>query len=283
MENLKSFINYILVPIVTITTGLLVVYVDVQVKENDYEISQRDLALRQQMAAAEHENKARDLAINKKLSELDLVIRESKEQREERESNQKFNLRIYDIVSESLEQKDEKKQEAARAFIIVMVEEPLRTSLLSVLEQGAEPAVQKKINKILSEETQFNEQLAELPQKVTDSQPSYAWEEWDFDIFWCSTSGEKARDQARLIAEQLLAEQARGRVRVRELPASKNAQTGYKAAGYEIRRNSNEIEVAEALAKLGNRALQAEKIHFNFRTTTQPTPWYISTFICPSS
>lgn len=283
MENLKSFINYILVPMVTIATGLLVVYVDVQVKDNDFEISQRDLALKQQMATADSENKARDLAINKKLSELDLVIRESKELREERESNQKFNLRIYDIVSESLEQKDEKKQEAAKAFIVVMVDEPLRTSLLSVLEQGAEPAVQKKINKILAAETQFNEQLAELPQKQADSQPSYTWEAWDFDIFWCSSSGEKARNQARLIAEQLLAEQAQGRIRVRELPASKNAQSGYKAAGYEIRRNSNEVEVAEALAKLGNLVLQADKINFNFRTTTQPTPWYVSTFICPSS
>ncbi len=65
MENLKSFINYILVPMVTIATGLLVVYVDVQVKDNDFEISQRDLALKQQMATADSENKARDLAIIK--------------------------------------------------------------------------------------------------------------------------------------------------------------------------------------------------------------------------
>ncbi len=283
MEKIKSFINYILVPVVTITTGLLVVYVDTQVKNNDYEISRRDLELKQQMAVADRENKARDLAINKKLNDLDLVIRESKEQREERESNQKFNLKIYDIVSESLEQKDEKKQEAAKAFIVVMVEEPLRTSLLSVLEEEAEPPVQKKINKILSEETLFKEQVAELPQKKTDSQPSFAWDQWDFDIFWCSSSGSQAKEQAQLIAEQLLAEQAKGRIRVRELPASKNAQSGYRASGYEIRRNTNEIEVAEALGELGNTILQKHKVNFTFRTTTQPTAWYVSTFVCPGS
>ena len=267
----------------TIATGLLVVYVDIQVKDNDYEISKRDIELKKQMAIAEKERKARDMAINKKLSDLDFVIRESKEQREERESNQKFNLKIYDIVSESLEKKDEKKQEAAKAFIVVMVEEPLRTSLLGVLEAGGEPPIQKKINKILSEETRFNEQVAEVTQKKTDIQPSYSWDEWDFDIFWCSSSGLKAKDQAQLIAERLLAEQAKGRVRVRELPASKNAQTGYRASGYEIRRNTDEIEVAKALGQLGNTVLQKHKVNFTFRTTTQPTSWYVSAFVCPDS
>ena len=164
-----------------------------------------------------------------------------------------------------------------------MVEEPLRTSLLSVLEERAEPPVQKKINKILSEETQFKEQVAEVPQKKTDLQPSYTWDDWDFDIFWCSSSGLKAKGQAQLIAERLLAEQAKGRVRVRELPASKNSQRGYRASGYEIRRNTNEIDVAKALGKLGNTDLQKHKVNFVFRTTTQPTSWYVSTFVCPSS
>ena len=217
------------------------------------------------------------------MADLDQVMRESKDQREERESNQKFNLKIYDIVTDSLEKKDEKKQAAAKAFIVVMVEEPLRTSLLSVLEQGAESRIKKEVSRILSEEMRFKEEISATLVNKDKIQPSYTWADWDFDIFWCASSGIVAESQATLIAERLIAEEAKGRIRVRKLPESKNAQNGYRAFGYEIRRNSNEINVADALGQLSNGVLDNNKIKFTYRTTTQKTPWYISTFICPSS
>ncbi len=275
--------TYILVPIVTVITGALVVFVDHEVGKSNQEISRMEISLKEQVSHIEAKAKERDLAIKQQLADLDQVMRESKEQREERESNQKFNLKIYDIVTDSLEKKDEKKQAAAKAFVVVMVEEPLRTSLLGVLEQGAESEVKKEVSRILSEETRFNEEVSVTPDKKEDIQPSYSWADWDFDIFWCASSGTAAKSQATSIAERLVAEKAKGRVRVRELPESKNAQKGYRAFGYEIRRNSNEFEVADALGQLSENVLGSSKVKFTYRTTTQNTPWYVSTFICPSS
>ena len=276
MEKIKNFVTYILVPLITVFTGSLVVFVD-------REISRMDISLKEQVSQIEAKAKERDLAIKQQLADLDQVMRESKDQREERESNQKFNLKIYDIVTDSLEKKDEKKQAAAKAFIVVMVEEPLRTSLLSVLEQGAESRIKKEVSRILSEEMRFKEEISATLVNKDKIQPSYTWADWDFDIFWCASSGIVAESQATLIAERLIAEEAKGRIRVRKLPESKNAQNGYRAFGYEIRRNSNEINVADALGQLSNGVLDNNKIKFTYRTTTQKTPWYISTFICPSS
>ncbi|MDM8524212.1 hypothetical protein QUF80_12650 [Desulfococcaceae bacterium HSG8] len=163
-----------------------------------------------------------------------------------------------------------------------MVEEPLRTSLLSVLEQGAESSVKKEVSDILTAEARFIEGVSDTPIKKEDIHPSYSWRNWDFDIFWCSNSGQIAKEHATLIAERLLAEEAKGRIRVRELPASKNAQQGYRASGYEIRRNTDEVEVAEALGRLGNSVLE-NKVKFIYKTTTQKTQWYVSIFVCPDS
>ncbi len=283
MEKIKNFVTYILVPVVTVVTGVLVVFVDHEVSKNNQEIGRMEISLKKQVAQTEAKAKKRDLVIKKQLADLDQVIRESKEQREERESNQKFNLKIYDIVIDSLEKKDGKKQAAAKAFVVVMVEEPLRTSLLSVLGQGAEPEVKKEVSKILSEEMRFKEEVSITPDRKEDIQPSYSWEEWDFDIFWCASSGAVAKSQATLIAERLVAEKAKGRVRVRQLPESKNAQKGYRVFGYEIRRNSNESEVADALGRLSEGVLKNSKVKFTYRTTAQNTPWYVSTFICPDN
>ena len=124
-----------------------------------------------------------------------------------------------------------------------------------------------------------------VPKKNREEASSYNWGDWDFDIFWCSSSGPKAEVQAKLIGEQLVAEGSKGRVRIRELPDSINAKSGYQVDGYAIRRNSNEKEAATALKLLAEQALEknGNKSTFNLSLTRQSTPWYISAFICPGS
>jgi hypothetical protein len=68
------------------------------------------------------------------LSAINAQVTLNKEERDERESNQDFNLKIYKIVTQLLEEKNAKKQEVAQAFVVVMVDEPLITSLLNVLK-----------------------------------------------------------------------------------------------------------------------------------------------------
>ena len=82
-----------------------------------------------------------------------------------------------------------------------------------------------------------------------------------------------------------MAEGAKGRIRIRELPDSINAKSGYQIDGYAIRRNSNEKEAAVALKLLAEQALEksGNRSIFNLSLTRQSTPWYISAFLCPGS
>ena len=157
--------------------------------------------------------------------------------------------------------------------------------MLNVLKQGGAPAVKRNISKILEAEEKFQTNVATVPQQKRVEASTYHWGKWDFDIFWCSTSGAKAKAQAETIGEQLAAEGAEGRIRIRELPDSINAKSGYQIDGYAIRRNSNEKEAATALQSLAENALEKSGSNTTFTQslTRQSTPWYISAFLCPSS
>ena len=257
----------IVIPLISVATAVMVGILNHQVSKNDLELRTRDQELQD------------------RLGEIDLLVKRTKEEREERESNQDFNLKIYEIVTKSLDENNARKQETAKAFVVVMVEEPLRSSLLNVLKQGGEPAVKRNISKILEAEEKFQTSVATVPEQKRVEASTYNWGEWDFDIFWCSESGAKAKAQAEIIGEQLVAEGAEGRIRIRELPESINAKSGYQIDGYAIRRNSNEKEAAAALKSLAEKTLEksGSKSTFSLSLTRQSTPWYISAFLCPSS
>lgn len=260
-----GFIKDIAVPLISVGTAVMVGLLNFQVSKNDQELRERDQQL------------------NERISDIDLLVKKSREEREERESNQEFNIKIYDIVTESLEEGNAKKQEAAQAFVVVMVEEPLRSSLLNVLKQGAAPSVKTNIGQILEQEQKFKRSTYVSPKKSYVQAPTYNWGEWDIDIFWCTESGDRAKQQAELIGERLLAEDAKGRIRIRELPESINAKAGYQIEGYEIRYNKEERKAASALRTLSREALARgeTKPDIKMGLSRQDTPWYISTFVCP--
>ena len=262
-----QLIKDVAIPLISIGTAVMVGILNYQVNTNDHELRKRDQQL------------------GERIGEIDLLVKKSKEDREERESNQNFNIKIYDIVTKSLEEGNLKKQEAAKAFVVVMVEEPLRTSLLNVLRHGGAPTVKANIGRILEQEEKFQSKVSTAPEKKREDTPTYNWGEWDLDIFWCSVSGDVAKQQAEVIGEQLLAEGAKGRIRIRELPESINAKSGYQIEGYAIRRNSNEKEAASALKLLAEKSLNNSGVQaeFSLGLTRQSTPWYISAFVCPSS
>jgi hypothetical protein len=247
MERTVKLVKDILVPLITAITAVMVLFLNNSV------------------------NKA-NLAIDGRLKEL-------ASQREERESIQDFNLKIYEIVIGSLETGDLQQQEAAKAFVVVMVDEPLRASLLSVLEQGGEPQIQQDVGQILEEEGKFKAENVELV--PPNQKQRFNWEDWDYDIFWCTSSGSSAEFQANQIKDALLSEGAEGRIRVRELPDSINARSGYQIRGYAIRKNSGEDNQAAALKGLAESTLELSDGTFTIGLSTQPTPWYISAFICP--
>ena len=265
--KIEDFFKNIATPGISVITAVMVGVLN-------YQVSQTDLKL-----------KLRDQELKERLSEIDLLVKQNKEEREERESNQDFNLKIYEIVTKSLEESNAQKQEAAKAFVVVMVEEPLRSSLLNVLKLGGSPEIRKNISKILEAEERFQTSIASRVEKKREDVSSHNWANWDFDIFWCSSSGGSAKREAQAIGEQLVAEGAEGRIRVRELPDTINAKSGYQIDGYAIRRNSNEEKMANALQKLAESTLQSDsgKVSFRQSLTRQNTPWYISAFVCPNN
>lgn len=283
--NTGELIKNIVVPVVTAATAVMVGVLNVQVSSDDQELRDRDQDLKEKISAIDEEIRSRDQQLKEKIGELDLLVRKTKEERAERESSQNFNLKIYEIVTKSLEERNPQKQETAKAFIVVMVDEPLRSSLLNVLKEGGDSRVKEEIGKILKEEVKFKRKEALIPQKRKEVNASYDWGEWDFDIFWCTASGAIAKTLATTIGEQLIAEGAKGRIRVRELPDSINAQQGYQIEGFAIRRSANEKTTAEALKKLSERAISetGRNVTFTVGLTRQHTPWYISMFVCPTS
>ena len=109
---------------------------------------------------------------------------------------------------------------------------------------------------------------------------SFNWENYDYDIFWCEKSGDKAKRLATQIVNEMQRQSAKGRLRVRLLPEKVNARAGYGVSGFEIHRNQNELKQAEALQTLGNKIL-GSKGKFEIGLTSQSTSYYLSAFLCP--
>lgn len=259
MENLSRIIQTIIVPIITVGTASMVAWLN-------YSVSKVDQDLKEQIAA------------------VDLAIKEAKDEREKINAEREFNFKIYDLVQKSIEEEDQRKQEVAKQFVIVMVDGELRKRLLGVLEAGGTPEVQRDTAMLIEKEEMFDMQQAAV-YSLSKKSPSFNWEDWDYDIFWCETSGDTAKNQAEAIVAQMKSEGANGRVRARVLPASINAKTGYKVNGYTIRRSDNEIPQANALKELSEKVLSNNgfSIEFNQQPTSESTKWYISAFLCPNS
>ncbi len=222
----------------------------------------------------------RDQALKGRLAQLDQDLKRAEADRIERESLQSFNFRIYDAVIGSLESGNPQRQDAAKALVLVMAEEPLRTSFLRILEQGGTPTIKKEVEKILRDEEIFKVEQKAIVEEPLKKPTDFKWEDYDYDIFWCESSGKSAQRQAEMIKDELISEGAKGRIRVRLLPNSINSSSGYRVSGYEIRPNINEKDQANALKILGEKVLKDYGASFRIQISTQSTPWYVSIFIC---
>lgn len=257
-KRIGTVIQTVIVPLVTVGTATMVGWLN-------YSVSRVDQELKEQIAS------------------VDISIKEAKNERDKIRAEREFNFRIYDLVQKSIEEENEKKQEVAKQFVLVMVDGELRKRLLGVLEAGGTPEVRAKTARLIKMEQVFDAAQAEIFTKQRVTKPSFDWEDWDYDIFWCSSSGAEAKKQAAMVKQQLEHEGAKGRIRVRELPESVNAKPGYKVSGYAIRRSENEMVQASALEKLSEQVLSKKGYAASFRQepTSQITKWYISAFICP--
>jgi hypothetical protein len=111
------------------------------------------------------------------------------------------------------------------------------------------------------------------------TQQEETWRDFSYDIFWCTTGGKPAEGQAQKLAEHIKRDlKPTARVRVRRLPESINAGPGYRISGYVIRQNADEDQAAAYGEQSGREALG---VNFLRSLSMQPTPGYLSLFICP--
>jgi len=167
-KKLGFFLQNIFIPLVTVGTATMVAWLN-------YSISQVDQELKEQIAS------------------VDIAIKEARDEREKIVAEREFSFRIYDLVLDSLEANNEKKQEVAKQFVLVMVDGELRNRLLGVLQTGGTPTIRREATKVIEQERVFDSQQADILGKARSQTPSFNWEDWDYDIFWCSNSGAAAK------------------------------------------------------------------------------------------
>jgi len=212
------------------------------------------------------------------LQNRDADRKDSEVIRVNRESNEKKQLMVYDAVVKSLEGGDQKKQRVSKALVTAMLEDPLRTELLTVLTESGSPEIKKAAQATLAVESTFKAE--EGVRRPAQQHSASQFAEWDFDIFWCERAGDSAKAQAEKIKKQLEVEGAKGRLRVRLLPDTINARPGYQHTGYVIRYNLGEEAQSNQLKILGDKII-GPVAAFLPAISHQPTPWYLSAFVCP--
>ena len=264
-----DFVKNILAPFSAVVAALLAAWVNFSVSQVKSQID-----LRQQ-------------EITEKLKQQELALDALMTERNVKKLDEDLTFRVYEAVTESLKSNDEKQQQAATALVVVMAGEPLRTQLLQVFgaSKTTVPEVRQAVEKVLNEERKFNienavvQQAAPKPAAAPQAATALPWHDWDVDIFWCERSGTSANLSAKAIADELARQGAKGRIRARMLPDSINAKSGYRVAGYAIRRDANEAAQADALKGLAERVVESSQ--FEIVKSNQATRWYLSAFVCP--
>jgi hypothetical protein len=225
------------------------------------------------------------------LKEVERQVARQQQDRAERESVDTKRIKVYEAVVSSLSKNDERMQRVSAALVRAMLEEPLRTELLTVLSEAGTPQIQSEVKRVLDRAEVSAFDRTEVEKKVTQvvaamkAEPAsrFDWEDIDYDFFWCESSGSKAEAFAQGMLDVLKSQGAKGRLRVRVLPDSVNARSGYGHTSNVVRFNSGEEKQADALLHVGDQVLGGAG-HFVKSISTQTTRWYLSAFVCaPSS
>jgi hypothetical protein len=197
-------------------------------------------------------------------------------QRLERESNENSKYMLYDAVVKSLESKNPIYQEVVKKLVITSPDSPFRNGLFDALATSTNPQIKKDVIGIIEKEKVYAQENIQIDSKAVSDRG------WDYDIFWCEQSDTSAQKSAQQIAQHLNDKKASGddtigRVRVRMLPDSINAQPGYRISGNLIRYDESESKQAQALQQSTNAI-----VPFDLSLSRMNTKWYLSAFICPN-
>ncbi|MFT5674253.1 MAG: hypothetical protein ACI808_000168 [Paraglaciecola sp.] len=194
------------------------------------------------------------------------------------EAERELNFRIYSSIADALESGDEKRVLAVRGIVQAMASESIRPAFLQALEPAMQRVFAQEELEVASSTIAQKGNASIEPKSITTDG---SWGEWDFDVFWCASSGIEAENISSKIVHGLINAGAKGRIRSRILPDTVNQRRGYQVTGFQIRRSDNEIEMANKLNKFVTSLPDLENITIKEKLTSQKTAWYISIFVCP--
>ena len=209
------------------------------------------------------------------------------------QAERELNFKIYSSIADALESGDPKRVLAVRGIVEAMASDSIKPAFRQALEPAMQRVFEQEQLALLNDTHDGPPPVLPAPvtappmteMPIPDDMPepkaSLAWNDWDFDIFWCASAGVEAESLANTITYALKKDGAKGRIRARVLPDSVNQRSAYGAWGVEIRRSDNEAAMANKLASFAETLPAFEQLTIRQKTTTQDTPWYISMFVCP--
>ncbi|SMD32235.1 hypothetical protein SAMN04488029_0578 [Reichenbachiella faecimaris] len=191
-------------------------------------------------------------------------------------SDRELNFKIYESVTDALESENEKRILAVKVIVSSMASDNMKTGFLEILKSGED--------KIYSnQEAQTYTNPLDKPSVKASEQANYKF--WNYDIFWCSTSGLEAETLASEVKFILEQNGFKGRIRVRILPESVTKRPGMGVpATYEIRVDAGEeMKNADKITELITKSTSNIAGDFNVFQVSQKAkiPGYVSLFFCP--
>lgn len=191
----------------------------------------------------------------------------------EARADREYDMETYKVVIASLSRRDSMEQYAALRLIDLVTDSVLRETLRDALTRSDLGGVADSARQSRDNERRFQQQQRETELVVPT-------ERWRYDVFYCETSGDDARQIADSLAVVLQSRSAEARVRL--LPASINVRSGYRVSGFEVRYESNEEERAVETMNTLNAAFAVREGRFRMVQVRSRTPQYLSVFVCPA-
>ena len=200
-------------------------------------------------------------------------------------------LKVTDKVFDAIAKGEERQQRVAASLVDTLAPGGVRDRLQSALIVAAVPEVSSRVSASVTAERSFNAQqaadaeVAKAPaatgapvaapvsnstRVVAAGSGAYA-----VDVFYCE--GGDHQQVAGAIATGLQGQPDVGRVRIRLLPSSKNAQPGYGVATNQVRYDGPELALAR---KLSQAASAASGQPFDLSLSYSSTRNYLSVFAC---
>lgn len=224
---------------------------------------------------------------DKTLKEQAAAIQQSEESRKQHESDAELTFKLYEEVKSALlaEKDAEKRQGIALKLVEELASDSFKTRFITVIRDSTPIPVIKERASTAAYDSESKDLTTRAIQVTAKNEGATVaqtgWSNWDFDFFWCESSGDKARREAN-DALAIKNDSARGRWRIRMLPKSINALPGYRISGYQIRVNQDEQEMGKRLKDNLSKIAPNGNNFATYQVST-PTPYYVSVFFCPAS